>query len=197
MSVVVAVKDGNKIWIGADSQCSNSYSKKTLSNKNNFKIFKPKDDKNLVIGYCGTVRDMNIFSCVDSYIDELTKLKNEVNFKYMVNTVVPKLFKILNDNDRTIKDPKVLPNLESQLIFACKDKIFEIGSNGQVIECDDYCSIGSGSDFARGYLNKADFKNPKQDVINAIKSACTSDLYVGYPIVVMNTEDDSVEIIQK
>jgi len=40
MSVVVAIKDKNKVWMGADLQCTSGEQKIILKNPNNFKIWK-------------------------------------------------------------------------------------------------------------------------------------------------------------
>ena len=37
----------------------------------------------------------------------------------------------------------------------------------------------------------------KDKLVQVIKSACESDLYVNYPIIIMNTKDKEVEIIEK
>lgn len=197
MSVVVAVKDGEKVWVTCDSQVSMGWTKSTLTNKNNFKICKPMSNENLIIGLVGDLRDLNILSIVDDYIDELTILKDAVDFKYIVKTVVPKIFTMLKDNNRLKKVDDLYQQMHSMLLFVYKNKIFSIHSDGSVIEHDDYYAIGSGQDFAQGNMNETTIKDKKQIAINAVKSACKSDLYVGYPIVVMNTVNSDIEIIEK
>jgi ATP-dependent protease HslVU (ClpYQ) peptidase subunit len=83
----------------------------------------------------------------------------------------------------------------SQVLLAYKDLIFEIEGNGGVIQCNEYSILGSGEANSIGYMNMVKSEDKKQMVIDAIKSSCKSNLYVNLPIVVMNTEDDSVEII--
>lgn len=197
MSVVVAIKDKDKVWVGCDSQVTCGWSKYTLKNKNNFKIFKPTKENDVIIGVCGYLRDANILSCVEEYLDELAKLKNEIDFKYIVTKLVPKLFSILRDNKRIVEKKEQLTIMESQILFIYKDKIFDISPDGCVIEIEDYCAIGSGTDFAIGYLNNNEEKDIKQKIIKAIQSSCLTDLYVNYPIVVMNTKDNEVEIVEK
>ena len=43
MSVVVAIKEGKKIYIGADSQVTKGGTRATLKNPNNYKIWKVDD----------------------------------------------------------------------------------------------------------------------------------------------------------
>lgn len=197
MSVVVAIKDKDKVIVGCDSQVTRGYSKKTLSNMNNFKIFKPTREGDIIIGVCGDLRDRDILYCVDEYIDELTRLKDTVNYKYIATRVVPHIFQILKHNGRVVSKEDEISHLEVELIFVYKNQIYTISSWGTVMEIDDYCAIGSGADFAIGYLNESPKKDVRQDIIKSIKSACKNDLYVNYPIIIMNSEDNIIDIIEK
>ena len=98
MSVVVAIKDGDKIWVGCDSQVTAGYTKSTL--KSQRKIWRVSDEDELIMGVVGTFRDLNILSTSDGWIEELSKLKNETNFKYIVRKVVPKIFSELDNFGR-------------------------------------------------------------------------------------------------
>ena len=199
MSVVVAVKDkeNNSVWVGCDSQCSAGYQKITLTNKNNYKIFKPSKDENLIVGIVGAVRDSNILYCVDEYIDELTKLKDEVDFKYIVNKVIPNIQKILIKNKVIKVKDGIIDEMNNEIILAYKDKIFNIYYDFAVIESDDFAVTGSGTHFSTGNLSNEQNKSPKQRVIDAVKASCEHQLHVNYPIILMNTMTDEIEIIEK
>jgi len=197
MSVIVAIKNGDHVIVGCDSQVTAGYCKKTLTNKNNYKIFKPVKDKDLIIGVCGSLRDRDILFCIDEYIEEIVKLKNEVNYKYIVTNIVPGIFEILSNNKRILDIKDKLKIMEIEFVFIYKNQIYKVANNGCVIEIDDYCAIGSGSDYAIGYLNECDKTDIKEALIKSIKSSCKNDLHVNYPIIVMNSENDDIEIIEK
>ena len=199
MSVVVAVKDkeDNSVWVACDSQCSAGCQKITLTNKNNYKIFKPSKDENLIIGIVGTVRDSNILYCIDEYIDELTKLKNEFDFKYVINTIIPNIQNTLIKNKRIVIKDGIMGDMKNQIILAYKDRIFDIDHQYATIEIDDYTVIGSGTDFSVGNLSNGQNKSPKQKAIDAVKASCINELYVNYPIILMNTMTNEIEIIDK
>lgn len=85
MSVVVALKHDSVIYMGCDSQVSDSRSKFTLSNPNNYKIWKLKGFEDYCIfGGVGSLRDINIMRISGDLVDELTILKDNVNFEYVV-----------------------------------------------------------------------------------------------------------------
>ena len=57
MSVVIAIKDKDKVYLAADSQCTCGASKLTLSNPNNYKIWKTKGLDNSIMCHTGACRD--------------------------------------------------------------------------------------------------------------------------------------------
>lgn len=197
MSIIVAYKENNKVIVGCDSQATGGRCIYTLQNKNNFKIFKPLKNDDLIIGIVGNIRDTNLIYIEDNLIDEIAILKDEINFKYIVNKLVPKIFEIMKRNERIRVKDGIIENMESQFLIAYKNNIYTIEGNGGVIEYNDYCAIGSGKDFAIGYLNEHKDYNTKNAVTNSIKSSIKSELHVGYPIVVMETGSDVIDIIEK
>ena len=49
MSVVVAIKENGKVTIGADSQCTRGGTRRTLSNPNNYKVWRVLDAENCIM----------------------------------------------------------------------------------------------------------------------------------------------------
>jgi len=133
MSVVVAIKDNDKIWVGCDSQVTYGYTKSTL--KSQRKIWRVEDEDNLVMGLVGVCRDMDILSTTEDWIEELPKLKNEVNFKYIVRKIVPKIFSELNKFGR-METKNGQWFIDSSVTFAYKDNAYQIGHNGEVMEIE-------------------------------------------------------------
>ena len=85
--------------------------------------------------------------------------------------------------------------MESKYLFAYRDKLFLINSDGCVLEIDDYVAIGSGEDQAIGSLLSTEGEQPKTRIIKAIKASAASDIYVDYPIVVSDTKNTDFEVI--
>lgn len=199
MTVAVAFKDGDKVWVGADSQVSSWLTKGTLSNRNNCKLIIPPEEKETVIAITGYAKMLNVLNVQDRFIDELTYLKNEFDYRYVVTKIVPRIFNLF-DAYGLLNINKDNPNKKSfsgSLIFAHKDKLFKIEGDGFVQEIDDFVSIGSGEFHSHGYLNEGEEVNKKEAVIKSIKSAIKSASGVGYPIVITNTiADDEIEIVE-
>ena len=144
MSVVIGIKENNTVYLGADSQVTRGWTKYTLSNRNNYKIWSVKNTQNVLMGTVGSVREANVISTSNSIVDELKSIKNEVDFSYVVNTVVPNMFAALK-NAGVISTKEGQPlRFNNSYLLATKDKLFVIDIDGCVVEIDDYITIGEG-----------------------------------------------------
>lgn len=194
MSVVVAVRDEDKIWLATDSQVTAGWTKSLLLSQHSFKIFKGRNKVN--IGGVGSLRDLNIISTSDvDFISENDILKNNVNFKNMVRETVPKFFAELQKFNRVYSDHGML-FMESSFIIAHGDSCYAISSDGCVQELYDMFAIGSGAEMAESaYTILRDVElSPKDKAIRAVMSSCERDIFVDYPIVITNTLIDNFEV---
>ena len=187
MSVVVAIKENGKVTIGADSQCTRGGTRRTLSNPNNYKVWKVLDAENCLFAQVGLVREANIIRVARDLVPEMAQLKDRVDFSFVVKRLVPRMFEELEEY-RAIKKGDNLPEFESSFLFAYKDKLFYISGNATVIEIDDYVAIGSGECEAIGSLLSTEGEACEDRIKKAIKASAASDIYVDYPIVITDTE---------
>ena len=84
MSVVVAIKENGKVTIGADSQCTRGGTRRTLSNPNNYKVWKVLDAENCLFAQVGLVREANIIRVARDLVPEMAQLKDRVDFSFVV-----------------------------------------------------------------------------------------------------------------
>ena len=193
MSVVVAIKENGKVTIGADSQCTRGGTRRTLSNPNNYKVWKVLDAENCLFAQVGLVREANIIRVARDLVPEMVQLKDRVDFSFVVKRLVPRMFEELEEY-RAIKRGDTPPEFESSYIFAYKDKLFYISGNATVIEIDDYVAIGSGECEAIGSLLSTEGEPCEERIKKAIKASAASDIYVDYPIVISNTENTEFKV---
>ena len=196
MSVVVAVKQNGVVYLGADSQISSDKSKFSFSNINNYKIWRYyKYAESCLFGGVGSLRDINLIKVNNDLIDENSILKDNINYKYVVENLVDNLFQVLKNKDRLVKDSDELFRMSSSYLFSFKSNLFEIGSDGSVIEINDFTAIGSGQEIAIGSLNTTEEKRPVERIIHAIEASCKTNLYVNYPIIIMSSDKEDILII--
>ena len=195
MSVVVAIKEGNKIYIGSDSQTTKGGTRSTLKNPNNYKIWKVDGSENCLMGHVGNVRDANIVRLMRSVIDDYDEFYKRVDYRFVVKYLVPEIIKNLTEAHYLTLTNDHLDFMDSSFLFAYKDQLFLINSDGCVIEIDDYVAIGSGSCEAIGSLLSTEGENPVQRVVKAIKASAANDIYVDYPIIISDTENTKFDVI--
>lgn len=194
MSVVVAIKDKGRIYIGSDSQVTKGGSRTTLKNPNNYKIWKVEGCEHCLMGHVGNLRDANVVRLMSGIVDDYDEYCDRVNYRFVVKYVVPEIIKTLR-NAQFLKEDKYVDFLDSSFLFAYKDKLFSINSDCSVIEIDDYVAIGSGANEAIGSLLSTEKADPKTRIVKAIKASATSDIYVDYPIIISDTENTEFEIV--
>jgi len=196
MSVVVAIKEGKKIYMGADSQSTKGNTRITLRNPNNFKIWKVIDSNNTLMASVGAARDANVIRLVPGIVDEYDEFAKRVNYKFVVRYIVPNLVRELKKAG-FIKDENYIEFINSAFLFAYKDKLFLIDRDLCVLEINDYVAIGSGSPEAIGSLLSTEGEDPKTRIIKAIKASAANDIYVDYPIILSDTETTKFDIVTK
>ena len=195
MSVVVAIKKDGVIYLGSDSQVTRGGTRTSLTNPNNFKIWKVKGVDNCLMGHVGLLRDACVIRVMENLVREIDVIHDEVNFEYVVTRIVPKIIDELKEFNYIETEGK-FKNMESKYLFAFKDKLFVIGFDGSVIEVDDYIAIGSGESESIGSLLTTNSdEDPETRIIKAIKASAAHDIYVDYPIVLSNTKDLEFKVI--
>ena len=194
MSVVVAIKEGNKVYIGVDSQVTKGGTRTTLKNPNNYKVWRVPGAPHGLMAHVGSFRDSNIVRCMDRLVTDYNIYRNHIGYEFVVKKVVPDIVEELQKFGM-IKEDKYVEYLDSAFIFAFEDQLFAIGRDKSVIEIDDYIAMGSGEDQAIGSLLSTEGEHPKERIVKAIKASAAADIYVDYPIILTDTEDGEFEII--
>ncbi len=194
MSVIVAIKQNNKVYIGADSQVTRGGTRSTLKNPNNYKIWKVRGVDHCLMGHVGVLRDANVVRLMDGLVTDYEAYKNLINYELVVQKIVPDIYDALKQRGFISFDEQN-SSINSRFIFAYKDQLFVIGSDASVIEVDDYVAIGSGEDQAIGSLLSTENEEPKTRILKAIKASAVSDIYVDYPIIISDSEQTEFEII--
>lgn len=197
MSVVVAIKKDGKVYMGADSQVSKGGTRLSLTNPNNYKIWKVKGVENCLMGSVGNLRDACVVRVMRGLVREIDAIKDEVDFEYVVGRIVPMIREELIDYGYIKKDG-VFEGFDSSFLFAYQDKLYYINSDASVIEIDDCIAIGSGSSEAIGsLLTSMNIEDSKERIIKAIKSSATHDIYVDYPIILSDTASTNFDVLMQ
>lgn len=190
MSVVIAIKADNKIFVGCDSQVSFNYHRKEqLDNKDVCKVWEIDNCKNGLMAVVGSLRDGQLIQCQEMLINELDQLKKNINYKYVVKHLTKSIFDILSANNRANRDS--LGNydgtINSSFIFAYRDMAYLIDSDLSVMPIVDYLVCGCGDELAIGVLENNKFKAPEERITEAIQVCAKKSSGVDNSVVIKTT----------
>lgn len=194
MSVVIAIKDKDKVYLAADSQCTCGESKLTLSNPNNYKIWKTKGLDNSIMCHTGACRDLGVIR-FKNFIPETRAMRGDIDYEFVQGQMVYDMFDALKEHNFTESEEG--PHMTSGYLFAYKDKVYEISRWLYVLEIDDYTAIGSGSDSAMGSLAATVGEPIETRLLKAVIAASNVDIYVSYPIIITDTESCEFKIFNE
>jgi 20S proteasome alpha/beta subunit len=184
MSLVVAIKDKDRIVLGADKQASTGGNK----DHTNTKIWEVEELPGAIIGSVGSARASQIIQY--SQIIDKNLLNQNLDTEFIVRILAPTLANGLKANGITVDAPEgakcdMMPNA---FIFAYGDRAWTIWHDLSVSEIDKYFAIGSGSDVARGVLYATQDQDPFKRIVTSIDAAAESTLYVDDGIDLLATK---------
>jgi len=193
MSLAIAIKKDDTVFVGADSLMSKNYGLKSILKEGHDKAWKI-TESGVIFAHTGAVVERNIIEMSDDIIDK-DFADRAIQFKDVVNNIVPKMMSLLEERKISEYDHCSC----SGFILAHRDKLYEIDNDSCVIEpYDDYVSIGSGSEVADGafqVIKDYEHFTPEQKIVKIISGTCAIHSSVGYPIRIINTKNDEVVFI--
>ena len=195
MSLVIAIKEKDRIVLGADKQSSAGGTK----DHTNTKIWRLDELPGAVMGSVGSARASQIIQYAN--IIDKNLLGKELDTEFIVRVLAPTIAGGLKANGIVVdsSDGAKCDLMPNAFIFAYKDKAWTIWHDLSVSEIDEYFAIGSGSEVARGVLFATPEKNPFERIVTSIEAAAESTLYVdnGINLLVTNEQEDDKKFVAK
>jgi len=182
-------KENDCVYMGGDSCASTSYLEQTLFQR---KVFKSIDTSNAIMGFSGSVRDLNLLTYAENLIDK--RDEPNIDHKYLVTKFIPNITQLFSNGHTNILD-KGVNEIESYFMFAYKNKLYLIESNYAVLSVDlDYQAIGCGVSVALGSLfsTEGTVLAPVERIHKALQSSSKFNRGVSPPFYIINTKDDNV-----
>ena len=195
MSLVIAIKDKDRIVLGADKQVSSGDSKDHTITK----IWQVEELPGAIMGGVGSARASQIIQYAN--IIDKNLIGKEITRDFIICSLAPTIAAGLKANGFHInsKEDDYCDMMPNSFIFAYKDKAWMIWNDLSVTEIGDYLAIGSGSDVARGALFATKKHNPFERIVTAIDAAAESTLFVddGIDLLATGAHDGDNEKIAK
>lgn len=189
MTCIIGLTENGVTWMGGDSLATSWYDGDVIQER---KIFKLLDTSNAILGFSGSVRDLNILHYAENLIDK--RDEPDIDHKYIVTKFIPSVSKLLGNNGRNISD-KGINEFESYFLLAYKDKLWKIENNYAVLSHNNkYESIGCGCDYALGslYSTEQSKLTPVERIHMALQAASKFSVGVASPFYIINTKNDEV-----
>ena len=190
MSVVIAIKENNVVYMAADTMVTYGDSKRHLTSTSSQKIWKVEDTPNCIMGGAGYLRDINLIRyCTKELVPEANIIKEDLNVGVIMMETVPIIFDTMRNYSKIVDGEDKQQPFASSFLWAYKDHLFHIMPDGLVEEVEDYEAIGSGADAALASLKHTTDEPVYDRLIKALDAAADISLYVSDPYVVMDTNE--------
>ena len=194
MSLVVAIKKGGVVHLGADTRVSKGDRVRSILAEEDYKIQRL---GSCFVGSAGAVSNIQIMTENPEWFElggkPLTK-------KYIVKNIIPRYYDQVKKTGKLEIDEenRNLPNSCCDFIVTDGNSIFVIDDDFEVIEKSKYAQIGCASMTAFTYLvNATDAKSPNEIILSALRTSAYRDDGVGAPYVLINTKDNEYEIVEE
>ena len=187
MSVVIAVKQGDRIWFGADTQATRGTDRYNQLSQNDFKVAKL--DNGMLLSMTGETRTAQFILAHPEWftVDEKKGLTKE----HIVTKIIPQLYEALDDAELLEREDRGTPPIaKCTIMMAYQDKLFEICRDLQVLRYEDYQASGSGANAILYGLSKLDkSKDINEQLLRLLKISAMHDTNVSAPFIFINTKD--------
>ena len=186
MSVIVAIKENDVIYFGADSQTSVGHKKHTNLNETSFKVARLSNG--MLVGFCGRVAARQAILAMNDVftLDEKGELTKAHIVKYMVPKLLNKMGQIGDEASGA---------LDVSILLAYKDKLYKITSELDVIHLNEYASIGAGNLCAYYTLTNMPQLSVKDRIIRSLVESAKHTESVSGPYVLIDTKDLEYEVV--
>ena len=194
MSVLIAYKRDDTIYMGTDTRVIVNDQKKNELSECNYKI--QKLENGMLVGITAErLTRQTIFA----YSEIFTLDKNgELTRKHLVKEIIPKLVEILNEEELMIKKEDALPYMDGQILLAYKGVLYEICRNFAIYKYEDFQLLGYGVDYGQFVLaNTKDTDDVNERIIKTLDTIAKYRHQVGSPYLLIDTKEQEYKLIRR
>lgn len=195
MTAIIAIKKNNKIYIGSDGVRTCEPNIEHLDNyPNNWKIQHILGSKHCFIATSGDANCGQVIKNIPNLLDG----KEDISYNYLINRVIPKIFKTCKNSMETCRDNDYGYEIASEIIITTLNKLFVIDEYGRVLESNEMVCLGIGT--TQLVIKYQEIKNSdleaREMVLKCLDHAIKYGANIGYPLMIMNNANDDVEYIK-
>lgn len=191
MSLAVAYKRDNVVYMGADTQSTCGTAIERNLNASGFKITRLANG--CLIGVCGRVKAHQLIVAQKKWFDIP---ENETfDKRHIVKNIIPELSALMK-NVNEEQDTRNA-SVAASVLIAYQDRMFLITRQLNVYECGTYAVIGSGGNYAKYALSQiTDNDDVNLGLLNALRVGARFDSTVSAPYILIDTKDKEYKIVE-
>lgn len=194
MSLVVAIKKDDVVYLGADTRTTRGERVRSNLAEEDLKIHRM---GSCFIGAAGTVASIQLMTNHPEWFE----LKGKpLTKKFLVRNVLPKYYDLVKEMDMLERGEQNSAQPKCGCTFLVTDgrKLFEIDDDFEVIELSKYGQIGCTSRIALTFLlNVYEDYPPNEIILKALRTSAYRNDGVGAPYILINTRDNKFEVVEK
>ena len=134
MSMVIAIKDKDRVYMACDSQASQGSHKYSTNSDGCMKIFKSDELDNCIIGGVGLCNSINLIRYKNLFPESIC-YRNELDHEFLQTSFGFRIRDIIKEYD--LDDEKDNGTISSNFIIAHKNKIYHLCNDMMVREYDE------------------------------------------------------------
>ena len=193
MSILIAYKRKDTVYMGTDTRVIINDVKRNELCESNHKI--QRLENGILLGVSAErMERQTIFAY--SHLFTLDK-KGELTKKHIVKEILPKLYKVLEDEGLLMEKEGETSYMRAVILLAYKDVLFEICSGFGVLRYEDGQALGLASDYAQAtmmHIKETDDVN--EQIVKALDIVAKYCHYVGAPYLLIDTKDGKYQLVK-
>ena len=193
MSVLIAYKRGDTIYMGTDTRVIVNDHKKNELCECNYKI--QKLDNGMLLGITGERLERQMLFAY-SEIFTLDK-KGDLTKKHIIKEIIPVLLSALKKEGLLVEKEGEAPYMKAVVLLAHKDSLYELCSNFTVIKYENFQVLGVAAAYAQAtMMNTNELDNINERMVKALDIAAKNSQYVGRPYLLIDTKELKYNLIK-
>ena len=193
MSVLIACKKDNVVYMGTDTRVIVNEHKKSELCESNYKIQKLENGMLL-----GVISERITRQVIFAYSEIFTlDKKGRLTRKHIIEEIIPSLFKVLHKNELMVKEEGDVPSMSAQIILAHEDTLYEIYKDFTVYRYEDFQILGSSVSYGQFIIsNIKETDDVNNSIVKALEMISKYNQLVGRPYLLIDTKDKEYKLIR-
>lgn len=194
MSLVVAIKKDDVVYLGADTRTTRGERVRSNLAEEDLKIHRM---GSCLVGAAGTVANIQLMTNHPEWFELKGKTLTK---KFLVQKVLPKYYDLVKEMDKLEVTEQNSDSPKCGCTFLVTDgkKLFEIDDDFEVMELSKYGQIGCTERIALTFLlNAFDDYSPNEMILKALRTSSYRNDGVGAPYILINTRDNKFEVVEE